>query len=97
MVISAYADDVNVFGQGQEYIQELKEGLVLFEKAASARVVWVKSEAVLVGQWSAGNTPSLPGTLRWGKRGLKVLGVYLGSEDIEAPNWEGVLRKVQVV
>ena len=72
MVISAYADDVNVFVQGQEDIQELKDSLVLYERAASARVNWEKSEAVLVGQWSAGNTPSLPGNIRWGKRGLEV-------------------------
>ncbi|KAJ3599285.1 hypothetical protein NHX12_033248 [Muraenolepis orangiensis] len=95
VVVSAYADDVSVFIQGQRDIQELQDSLALYRKAASAKVNWEKSEAVLVGQWSVGNRPSLPGNLGWGNRGLKVLGVWLGSEDMVAQNWEGLLGKVQ--
>ncbi|KAJ4941430.1 hypothetical protein JOQ06_011309 [Pogonophryne albipinna] len=76
---------------GQRDIQELQDSLALYRKAASAKVNWEKSEAVLVGQWSVGNRPSLPGNLSWGKKGLKVLGVWLGSEDMVAQNWEGLL------
>ncbi|KAJ3583936.1 hypothetical protein NHX12_015433 [Muraenolepis orangiensis] len=95
VVVSAYADDVSVFIQGQRDIQELQDSLALYRKAASAKVNWEKSEAVLVGQWGVGNRPSLPGGLGWGNRGLKVLGVWLGSEDMVAQNWEGLLGKVQ--
>lgn len=42
-----------------------------------------------------GNTPGLPGNLTWGNRGIKVLGVYLGSEDFQRQNWDGVLEKVE--
>lgn len=95
VVVSAYADDVSVFVQGQRDIQELQDSLALYRKAASAKVNWEKSEAVLVGQWSLGNRPSLPGNLGWGNKGLKVLGVWLGSEDMVAQNWEGLLGKLQ--
>ncbi|KAJ3582744.1 hypothetical protein NHX12_000281 [Muraenolepis orangiensis] len=80
---------------GQRDIQELQDSLALYRKASSAKVNWEKSEAVLVGQWSVGNRPSLPGSLGWGNRGLKVLGVWLGSEDMVAQSWEGLLGKVQ--
>lgn len=50
VVVSAYVDDVNVLVQNQGDVQELKESLVLYEKASSARVNWGKSEACLVGQ-----------------------------------------------
>lgn len=95
VVVSAYADDVNVFIQDQGDVQELKESLVLYEKASSARINWRKSEACLVGQWSLGSTLGLPGNLRLEKQGIKVLGVYLGSEDFKRQNWKGVLDKVE--
>ncbi|KAJ4942904.1 hypothetical protein JOQ06_005416, partial [Pogonophryne albipinna] len=93
VVVSAYADDINIIIQGHTDVQELKESLALYEKASSARVNWGKSEAVLVGQWRVGDIPSLPGGIRWGRRGIKVLGVQLGTEEFQKQNWEGVLDK----
>lgn len=37
----------------------------------------------------------LPGGLKWGDCGLKILGIYLGSETTLAKNMEGGLRKVE--
>ena len=95
IVVSAYADDVNILVQGQGDIQELEASLVVYEKATTARVNWGKSEACVIGQWDAGRIPRLPGNLTWGRRGLKVLRLHLGSKEIERQNWEGVLGKVQ--
>ena len=95
IVVSAYADEVNVLVQGQGDIQELEASLAVYEKATTARVNWEKSEACVIGQWDAGRIPCLPGNLTWGIRGLKVLGLHLGSNEIERQNWEGVLGKVQ--
>ncbi|KAK5933249.1 hypothetical protein CgunFtcFv8_013744 [Champsocephalus gunnari] len=95
VVVSAYADDINIIIQGHTDVQELKESLALYEKASSAKVNWGKSEAVLVGQWRVGDIPSLPGGIRWGRRGIKVLGVQLGTEEFQKQNWEGVLDKVE--
>lgn len=63
--------------------QALKPRLTLDARASSARVNWQKSEAELVGEcgeWSPGTEPVLPGRLQWGKSGLEVLMVCLGSE-----------------
>ena len=94
IVVSAYADDVNIFVCSQKDVQCLQDALSLYERATSARVNWAKSEALLVGQWRGKAVPSLPGGLEWGKEGLKVLGVFLGSEGFVKKNWEGVKEKV---
>ncbi len=92
--VSAYADDVSVFITGQADVKCLQDTLSLYEGASSARVNWAKSEALLVGQWRDQAVPSLPGGLQWGEEGLKVLGVFLGTEGFQAKNWEGVKEKV---
>uniref|UniRef100_A0A671WHQ0 Reverse transcriptase domain-containing protein n=1 Tax=Sparus aurata TaxID=8175 RepID=A0A671WHQ0_SPAAU len=93
-VVSAYADDINIFVTSQEDVQHLRETLDMFQNASSARVNWSKSEALLVGPWRDQVAPSLPGGLEWGREGLKVLGVYVGTKNFEKKNWEGVKEKV---
>lgn len=46
-----------------------------------------------MGDWLTG-LPRLPGGLKWKRGGLKYLGVYVGDEDTERKNWEGVVEKV---
>ncbi|KAF7642537.1 hypothetical protein LDENG_00256290 [Lucifuga dentata] len=94
LVVSAYADDVNILVQNQRDVEALRDSLGLYERASSARVNWGKSEAFQVGRWEEEAVPALPGGLRWGNRGLKVLGVYLATEGFQQQNWEGVREKV---
>lgn len=94
IVVSAYADDINIFVQDQEDVHELKKCLTINEKASSAKVNWGKSNGCLVGQWEVGGIPNLPGSLSWGRVGMQILGIYLGTEDYQKQNWEGVLEKV---
>lgn len=93
LVLSAYADDVNVFFTSQRDVRCLEDTLSLYERASSAKVNWGKS-ALLVGQWRGQVVPSLPGGLQWGTMGLKFLGVFLGSEGFEKKNWVGHKEKV---
>jgi len=94
LVLSAYADDINVFIRDQADVDNLVESLKLYQKASSAKVNWDKSEAFLIGHWTDRQTPKLPGNLGWGRQGLRVLGVFLGNEEYERKNWEGVMEKV---
>ena len=84
-----------MFIHDQHDVQQLQENLVCYGRASSARVNWEKKEGFLMGQWSPGTEPDLPANLRWGRNGLKVLGVHLGSEGFQKQNWEGVLEKVE--
>ena len=94
LTVTAYADDVNIFIKDQEDVQVLVDSLALYEKASSATVNWAKCEALRVGRWRGRAVPCLPGGLQWGRNGMKVLGVYLGTEGFQKQNWEGVLEKV---
>ena len=94
ITVSAYADDVTIFIKTQEDIQNLTSSLELYEKAASAKVNWGKSEALLVGRWTENIVPRLPGGLQWGKGGMKFLGVFLGTDEYKNKNWEGLVEKV---
>ncbi|KAJ3614016.1 hypothetical protein NHX12_017593, partial [Muraenolepis orangiensis] len=64
-------------------VQCLQDTLSLYERASSAR-----------GRWREQVVPSLPGGLQWETEGLKVLGVFLGTEAFKAKNWEGAKEKV---
>ncbi len=92
--VSAYADDVNIFISGQNDIQILCKNLNLYEKSSSAKVNWAKCDGFAVGSWGDTGPPQLPEGLKWGKEGLKVLGVYLGTDKYKEKNWEGLLGKV---
>lgn len=79
----------------QRDVQLLNSCINLYERASSAKVNWGKSEALQVGQWANGEVPRLPGNLRWGREGLKVWGVFLGTEDFQRQNWEGPVDGVR--
>ena len=46
MVLSTYADDVTVFINNKKDVQVLADTLFLYQKAASVRVNWGKTEAL---------------------------------------------------
>ncbi|MGL5102459.1 MAG: reverse transcriptase domain-containing protein, partial [Plesiomonas sp.] len=92
--LSAYADDVTVFIRGQDDIQVLKEQLALYERASSAKVNWSKCEGLLLGEWTCKQKPNLPAGLQWSREGMKCLGVFLGNNDFQKKNWEGLAEKI---
>jgi len=92
VVLSAYADDITVFITEKEDIEILTKTIELYEKASSAKVNWTKSEGFMIGNLE--NFPQLPGRLQWKKDGLKILGVFLGNDQFQKKNWEGLVEKV---
>ena len=58
---------------------------------------WGKCEALWCGRGGEGSMdspPRLPGEVRWGREGIKFLGVFLGSGDFKKKNWEGIVETV---
>lgn len=92
--LSAYADDVTVFIKSQDDVKVLTKIIGKYEKASSARVNWGKSEGYIIGKWEEVGLPKLPCGLHWGREGIKALGVFLGNEQFQRRNWEGLLEKV---
>ena len=89
--LSAYADDVTIFVTSQHDIQTLEQELSLYERASSARVNWNKCDSLLLGKWSNKEQPTLPAGLQWSREGIKCLGVFLGNDDFQKKNWEGLV------
>ncbi|KAJ3614549.1 hypothetical protein NHX12_018121 [Muraenolepis orangiensis] len=94
MVLSVYADDVVVFVRDQNDIDSLVDIVREFSSASAARVNWMKSEALTVGEWSGG-LPVLPQNMVWRKYGFKYLGVFLGKGIVVLKNWEDVMEKIE--
>lgn len=92
--LSAYADDITVFVNHKDDIKRLFEVLYCYEKASSAKVNWNESEAFWVGQGHLESIPQLPWDLRWGREGIKLLGIFFGSDNFQKYNWEGTVEKV---
>uniref|UniRef100_A0A3B3WLD2 Reverse transcriptase domain-containing protein n=1 Tax=Poecilia mexicana TaxID=48701 RepID=A0A3B3WLD2_9TELE len=94
LIVSAYADDINILLRTRMTLFGLQHCLELYEKASSAKVNWEKSSALKVGPWKNNNLPVLPGNIHWVDQGLKFLGVHLGTEAVLTKNWEGVMERV---
>ncbi|KAI4873887.1 hypothetical protein NFI96_008616, partial [Prochilodus magdalenae] len=70
--------------------------LSIYERASSSRLNWGKTKAVWCGPRTGGRPlPPLPGAIEWDRKGFKVLGVWLGTEDVKIKNWEGLVEKVR--
>ncbi len=94
ILLSAYADDVTVFINGQDDVINLTKSIEVYERASTAKVNWSKCEGYAVAQWINQRLPDLPGGLKWGREGFKALGVFGGSSRLQGKNWEGLLEKV---
>ncbi len=64
IVLSAYADGVTVFINGQEDVINLTKSIEVYERASTAKVNWSKCEGYAVGQWINQRLPDLPGGLK---------------------------------
>lgn len=93
--LSAYADDITFMVRNAHDVQVLKEALKIYEGASSAKLNWQKTEALWYGS-EGSSLPELPENVKWGKSGIKFLGVYLGKNEYWMKNWEGLVEGVLV-
>lgn len=92
--LTAYADDITVIIRSQDDVEHLFSCLNIFQKASSARVNWEKTDTLLLGHWSDQSPPQLPHQCPWNKEGVKILGLFFGTEQYMKKNWEGLIEKV---
>ncbi len=93
MKLTAYADDVTVFIRSEDDVKHLFSCLNIFQSASSARVNWEKTDTLLLGHWSDQSPPQLPYQRLWNKEGVKILGLFFGTEQYMKKNWEGLVEK----
>ncbi|CAM2095954.1 unnamed protein product [Caretta caretta] len=96
LVLSAYADDVLLVVQDPGDLARVEACQAVYSAASSARVNWVKSSGLAVGDWRQAR--SLPPTLQtvwWSAGPLLYLGVYLSATHPSPPeNWENLEGRV---
>ncbi|CAM2096344.1 unnamed protein product [Caretta caretta] len=100
LVLLAYADDVLLVVQDPGILARVEACQAIYSAASSARVNWVKSSGLAVGDWrQASSLPPALQTIRWSGGPLLYLGVYLSAMHPSLPeNWEnsegGVIERL---
>ncbi|KAG6933034.1 hypothetical protein G0U57_020284, partial [Chelydra serpentina] len=91
LVLSAYADDVLLVVQDPGDLVRVEACQMVYSAASSARVNWVKSSGLVVGDgWRASSLPPALQAIRWSAGPLLYLGVYLSATHPSPPeNWHG--------
>ncbi|CAM4542307.1 unnamed protein product, partial [Lepidochelys kempii] len=92
LVLSAYADDVLLLIQDPSDLARVEACQAIYSSASSARVNWVKSSGLAVGDWwQASSLPPTLQTIPWSAGLLLYLGVYLSATHPSLPeNWENL-------
>ncbi|CAM5076326.1 unnamed protein product [Natator depressus] len=101
LVLSAYADDVLLVVQDPGDLARVEACQAIYSAASSARVNWVKSSGLAVGDWwQVSSLPPALQTIRWSAGPLLYLGVYLSATHPSPPeNWQnlegGVIERIR--
>ncbi|CAM2096304.1 unnamed protein product [Caretta caretta] len=92
LVLSAYADDMLLVVQDLGDFAWVKDCQAIYLAASSARVNWVKSSGLVVGDgWQASSLPPALQAIRWSMGPLLYLGVYLSATHLSLPqNWQNL-------
>ncbi|CAM5153838.1 unnamed protein product [Eretmochelys imbricata] len=101
LVLSAYANDVLLMVQDPGDLARVEACQAIYLAASSARVNWVKSSGLAVGDWrQVSSLPPALQTIRWSAGPLLYLGVYLSATHPSPPeNWQnlegGVIERLR--
>ncbi|CAM2114488.1 unnamed protein product [Caretta caretta] len=92
LVLSVYANDVLLVVQNSDDLAQVEACQAIYSAASSARVNWVKSSGLAVGDWrQASSLPPVLQTIRWSAGPLLYLGVYRSAMHPSPPeNWENL-------
>ncbi|CAM2105797.1 unnamed protein product [Caretta caretta] len=86
LVLSAYADDVLLMVQDLGDLAQVEACQTIYSAASSARVNWVKSSGLVIGDWrQASSLPPALQTIWWNAGPLLYLGVYLSATHPSPP------------
>ncbi|CAM2100115.1 unnamed protein product [Caretta caretta] len=96
LVLSAYADNVLLVVQDPDDLVPVEACQAVYSAASSARVNWVKSSGLVVGDgWQASSLPPALHAIRWSTGPLLYLGVYLSTTHPSPPeNWQDLEARV---
>ncbi|CAM5119493.1 unnamed protein product [Natator depressus] len=96
LVLSAYADNVLLVVQDPGDLARVEACQAIYSAASSARVNWVKSSGLVVGDWwQASSLPPALQAIQWSAGPLLYLSIYLSATHPSPPeNWHGLEGRV---
>ena len=93
--ISQYVDDTTLVVTSDQAITEVSEVYHVFESGSSAKLNHSKSEGLWLGSWNG--RVDAPVDISWTSVKIKVLGVFIGPDDLEEANWRSCITAVKNV
>ena len=84
-VLSLYADDTSAVSYSDRATRAIFSVYGRFEKGTGAKLNLGKCEGVWLGSWRGRLDTPVP--IKWTSAFLKVVGVYLGNDNLEEENW----------
>ena len=84
-VVSQYADDTSLVVTTTDAIKAVFDTYAVFASSSGSRLNQVKSKGLWLGSWHG--RVDAPVRLDWTSRTLKVLGVFIGSGNVDELNW----------
>ncbi|CAM5105486.1 unnamed protein product, partial [Natator depressus] len=96
LVLSAYADDMLLMVQDLGDLAWVEACQAIYSAASSARVNWVKSSGLVVGDgWQASSLPPALQAIRWSTGPLLYLSIYLSATHPSVlDNWHDLEGRV---
>lgn len=94
-VISQYADDTSLVVTTDDSIRAIFDTYSLYERGSGAKLNQSKSKGLWLGSWAGRSDP--PVALDWSPVMLKILGVYIGTGNLEEANWRPRITAVENV
>ena len=91
--ISQYADDTSLIVCSDDAISACFNVYDVYERGSGSRLNLSKSKGLWLGPWA--NRSDLPVGLDWSSVKIKVLGVFLGPENLHDDNWKPRIAAVE--
>ncbi len=92
--IIQFADDTTITVKNMQSVKKVMECFEIYGRASGAKINIDKSEIMFIGKTTTGDCDF---AFKRAEKHIKILGVYLGIEEIEARDlmWTGVLNKMK--
>ena len=92
-VLSLYADDTSVISSSDAATVAVFDTYALFEAGTGAKLNLDKCKGLWLGTWRGRVDAPVP--IEWSSSKLKILGVFIGNDNVDAANWRPRIEAVE--
>ena len=92
-VLSLYADDTSVISSSDTAAVAGFDTYALFEAGTGAKLNMDKCKGLWLGAWR--DRVDAPVPIEWSSSKLKILGVFIGNDNVDAANWRPSIEAVE--